>query len=458
EDVNEAATVFTEASDKKEQFSVNYRLRRSDGVYRWIITTGTPRFNSDGKFLGYIGSAIDITDHIEAERKVRQNAELLQKILLEAPALVGLVRASDQVYTLVNQHYSQLFGNRPLLNRNIREAHPDLEGQGLFKKLDEVIRSGKSFTGNEVPISIDRTNSGKLVKGYFNLVYQPLLNHKQQVDDVLIFAIEVTELVKSRQKLSNINDELSQKNKELVQINTDLDNFVYTASHDLKSPIANLEGLTYFMQDSLTEKLNEDEMQLLEMVNISVNKLKQTITDLTEITKVQKQQDTVYEPLSVVEVLEDVKADLEPLLPLSEVDLQLNLEVEYLPYARKNLRSILYNLLSNAIKYRKPDKQVQIKLSTHDTPEYVVLSVQDNGLGLKKGQLQKLFSMFTRLHSHVEGSGIGLYMIKRMVENMEGKIEVDSELGEGTTFKVYFKKHKNIPAPATVSAYNNDQV
>jgi signal transduction histidine kinase len=113
-------------------------------------------------------------------------------------------------------------------------------------------------------------------------------------------------------------------------------------------------------------------------------------------------------------------------------------KVDHLYFARINLRSILYNLLSNAIKYRSPERNPEIKISTSQKDRYIVLTIQDNGLGLNENQQKRLFTMFKRFHTHVDGTGIGLYIVKRIVENKEGKIEVGSKKGEGTTFKIYF--------------------
>ena len=96
--------------------------------------------------------------------------------------------------------------------------------------------------------------------------------------------------------------------------------------------------------------------------------------------------------------------------------------------------------MTNGIKYRSPERSPTITVRTYHEGDYVVLSVQDNGLGLSSSQQSKLFNMFKRLHTHVEGSGIGLYIIKRIIENGGGKISVDSELGRGTIFKVSFKQ------------------
>jgi signal transduction histidine kinase len=108
-------------------------------------------------------------------------------------------------------------------------------------------------------------------------------------------------------------------------------------------------------------------------------------------------------------------------------------------YGIKNIKSILYNLITNAIKFRSPERNPVIKISTRETKEGVLLIVEDNGLGLTPEEKNKLFIMFKRLHDHVEGTGVGLYIVKRIVESTGGKIEVESEKGKSTTFKVLLK-------------------
>ncbi|WP_116543847.1 CHASE domain-containing protein [Pontibacter virosus] len=431
---------YNNALASESDFSVEVRMRRHDGQYRWMVVTCTPRVGADGEFLGHISSAIDITDIKEADRKVKQNAELLQKLFLEVPALVGLVRASDQQYLLANPLYRKLFGHRLLVGKTLREAHPELEYQGIFEEIKKVFETGSPFVGKEVPLMVDSHNNGNQTQGYFNIVIQPLMDAKGKPEAVLIFAVEVTELVKARTKLVSTNEELSLKNMELLRTNNDLDNFVYTASHDLKSPIANMEGLSNLLRDILEGKLESEDKQLLDMLADAIDKLKRTIADLAEITKVQKGLHAKAEPLVFEQVLQDVMLDIDSLARESNANVQVDFQVKNLLYARKNLRSIIYNLVSNALKYRKPDLRPEVHISTYQEGEYVVLRVQDNGLGIKKGQEQKLFNMFKRLHNHVEGTGIGLYIVKRIIENNGGRIELESELGQGTTFRVYFKQ------------------
>jgi signal transduction histidine kinase len=133
-----------------------------------------------------------------------------------------------------------------------------------------------------------------------------------------------------------------------------------------------------------------------------------------------------------------VREDLRPLL--EQTGATLVLDVATLPplqFSEKNLRSVVYNLLSNAVKYRHPIRPPHIAVRAQVSPDGTVLTVQDNGLGIEAAHLPKLFTMFQRFHDHVEGTGVGLYMVKRMVENAGGQVKVDSQPGLGTTVTVH---------------------
>ncbi len=103
------------------------------------------------------------------------------------------------------------------------------------------------------------------------------------------------------------------------------------------------------------------------------------------------------------------------------------------------MRSIFYNLISNALKYRHPERNPVVDLKTEQLDDGILLTVKDNGLGISDANKEKVFSMFKRLHDHVEGSGVGLYIVKRIVTNAGGRIELESKLEEGTTFKIFLK-------------------
>jgi signal transduction histidine kinase len=138
-------------------------------------------------------------------------------------------------------------------------------------------------------------------------------------------------------------------------------------------------------------------------------------------------------------VLAEVQHDLGPAIAQTGAVITADLLVPEIEFQKKNLRSIFYNLLTNAIKYQQPGVPPVVQIRTRPAGEYILLTVEDNGLGIKEGNQEKLFRMFKRFHTHVEGTGIGLYIVKRIVENSGGYVEVESKEGKGSTFKVYLK-------------------
>ena len=233
--------------------------------------------------------------------------------------------------------------------------------------------------------------------------------------------------------------ELASTNKQLTRTNVDLDTFVYAASHDLKAPIANIEGLLNALREYLPDQARDPMVpRLLAMMQGAIGRFQQTVGHLTDISRLQDAQyDQPVETLDLAQALEDVRLDLLPLLESTRAD--LSVAVEACPgvrFSAKNLRSVLFNLLSNAIKYRAPGRTPVVRVGARCAPTQLVLEVQDNGLGLNPQQQDQLFTMFRRLHTHVEGSGVGLYLIKRTIENAGGTLTVQSQPGVGSTFTV----------------------
>lgn len=238
------------------------------------------------------------------------------------------------------------------------------------------------------------------------------------------------------------NLELQSKNTILRNANFDLDNFVFTASHDLKTPIANIEGLISILSDAASkEELDRQEIkQITAMMKSSLRRFSTTIKDLTTIVEIDKSSaDDKLEILDLYEVVDSVKQDLQSLIAESDAKIEVIANDRHLTgFSRKNFRSIISNLISNAIKYRSPDRTPHIVVKMEKVDGKSHLSVEDNGLGIPTKKQDSIFTMFKRLHDHVDGSGIGLYIVKRMVDNVEGQIRVDSTWGVGTTITIIF--------------------
>ncbi|MFD2998738.1 ATP-binding protein [Pontibacter toksunensis] len=235
---------------------------------------------------------------------------------------------------------------------------------------------------------------------------------------------------------------LLDRNQDLVRINADLDSFVYLASHDLKSPVANMEGLLDALREEMAAPDGAVE-PILERFETSVRKINRTIQDLSDVSKFQRRSDNeIMEEIPFENLLGDVLGSIQLMVQQSGVEIQTDFSrkpsVCFIP---QHLQSILQNLLTNAIKYRSPERAPVVKISTEETEDFVVLTVKDNGIGIDlEKHRKKIFNLFKRLHDHVEGNGVGLYVVKRIIDNYQGKIEVESQVNKGTAFKVYFNK------------------
>ncbi|GGK79337.1 chemotaxis protein CheB [Rufibacter glacialis] len=316
------------------------------------------------------------------------------------------------------------------INAWFGKIHPE-DKQRVIKGINEAINSGQDQWVEEFKLT--------RADGSFAFVYNRayILHNEYQVPyRVLGSFIDLSDLKDTQMKLKDTN-------AHLLRVIDDLDNFVYTASHDLKAPIHNIEALLRELQVELPREDFEmmDVQQIMNMMQGAIERFKKTIGNLTEITKLQNDHSTDVTSVDLAHLVQDVSLDLDPLI--KEAGAHLDLDVSQCPYisfSEKNLRSIVYNLISNAIKYRSPEREPRITVRCQEQKKYLVLEVQDNGLGLPQEQQEQLFSMFQRFHDHVEGTGIGLYMVKKILNNAGGKIEVDSHLGEGTTFRVFLPK------------------
>jgi two-component system phosphate regulon sensor histidine kinase PhoR len=237
--------------------------------------------------------------------------------------------------------------------------------------------------------------------------------------------------------------------KELESLNASHETFIYSVSHDLKAPLANIEGLIMRLVTTsarLGEKKDMDIKQqqvIAGMLDTSVQTMRNIIDELTEIARIEGNYKELVEVVNFENILKEVDLIVRDKVSESKAVISLDIQEAEIEFSRKNLRSIIYNLLSNAIKYKSPDRTPEIEVKTVRENEYVRLSVKDNGLGIAEDKKDQVFEQFTRIEKHGEGTGIGLYLVKRIVENAGGKIVLESKLGEGSEFIVYLKPRPN---------------
>ncbi|MFL5731443.1 MAG: ATP-binding protein, partial [Cytophagaceae bacterium] len=381
---------------------------------------------------------------IYKERLAKQEAERLAMILEGLPQIAWTANPEGLV-TYFNQRWAIYTGInsgevKDLWTKDV--VHPDVIG----KNITDWQSSMESGTIFEAETLFKRASDG--MYRWHLCRARPLKDENGNIIMWLGTCTDMHDLKESQESLAHtkeqlhlMNLDLSQKNEQLLKTNNDLDNFVYTASHDLKAPVSNIEGLIATMADVLKkEDYNEDVDQIIKFINHSILKFKSTILALTEVTKTQKGYEDDIERQKFADIIDDIKVSINDIIVKSNARIHVDIiDCPEINFSKKNLHSILYNLIGNSIKYRSPQRPPEINISTKIHDGFIVLTVKDNGLGMDLSKGANIFSMFKRLHDHVEGSGVGLYIVKRIIDNAGGKIEVISEVGRGTTFRVYFK-------------------
>jgi PAS domain S-box-containing protein len=436
------------------------RFLNKNGDWRWMNKRETVfRRDEAGLPVLILGIVQDITEQKIAQEKVRKSKSLL----LEAQELACLgnwewdlitneITFSDELYKMLGYDPMQIS-----ISFNDVKSKVALDDWSVF---DE---HAKNLLKTGIPVTFEQKVLKNGQTRYIYIKAKPVFNEKREVIRIHGIAQDITERKKAEEEIQKANDdlkkaqeelidnnnllearvrerteELIKKNEALEKINTDLDNFVYTASHDLKAPISNIEGLIASLDLQIDSK-NEDIKFIIGLMKVSILRFKETIKDLTEISKIQKNFNEDETIVEFEDFLEDIKFTLLEMIVGSEAIIESDFsQCKNISFSRKNFKSILFNLISNAIKYQSPDRKPEIFIKSWMEENYAVISVKDNGLGFDEKDKNKIFGMFKRLHDHVDGSGVGLYIVKRIIENAGGKIDAFSEKGKGTEFRIYF--------------------
>jgi PAS domain S-box-containing protein len=381
------------------------------------------RLDAHGRVDGILAFGYEVTAQVQARRQVAQAASELSLIMANAPVFLFRTDSAGNLH-YVNQTLFEWSGLVLPPGAPLDEVWNLIHPEDLPFVQESFARSVQNQQAWESPLYRIRRRDGAYRWSITRT--QPYLGEDGKLAG-----------------FSGVNVEIHQQvelQRQLETINRDLDNFVYTASHDLKAPILNIEGLLKALERQIgPEALQKDTVEkTCHLLDKQVNRFKATIADLTEVARISKESSEDATSINLTDVLEEVLGDLEPQRQEAGAQLTISLDCPAVFFSKKNLKSVLYNLLSNAIKYRSLDRKLLVRIGCQTQADYHVLSVEDNGLGMDMRQEEKIFALFKRLHAHVEGTGIGLYIVRKMVENAGGRIEVESKVGAGSTFRVYF--------------------
>ena len=374
------------------------------------------------------------------EQVARQEAEAaqskLQRIFMQTPAAILISQGSDHIVETVNLLYTQLVGKRELIGKPIREVFPELEGQGFFELLDGVYATGKPFVGNEMRAKFDRNNDGVLEESFWNFVYQPLLDANDRVYGIMTHAVEVTEQVRARQEIEKKAEELVKLTEALQRSNRELDRFAYVTSHDLKAPLRGIANLSEWIEEDLADCLTEESREHLNLLRGRVQRLDDLINGILAYSRAGR-----FQSIERVNVASLVSETIELLAPPSDVKIVIEPEMPTLITEQVPLQQVFMNLIANAIQHGEKS-DICIRVGVQESVKHYEFYVSDDGIGVAPEYHQKIWEIFQRLQSRdrQEGTGIGLSVIKKIVESRGGRVWLESEVGLGATFRFTWSK------------------
>ena len=450
-------------------FEAEYRTIDADGVIRWVIARGHMEKDGSGESTFFPGVMIDISSRKEVEAELKDSEQKLRFMADTMPQLVWITRP-DGYHEYYNKHWYEYTGTK--------EGTVDGEGwNGLFHEEDQS-RSQKLWqhsleTGDPYEIEYRlyhapsksyrwvigralpfKNEAGEIVKWYGTCTdiddSIKELERRKQLEEAL--QIEKSQLESrvaertSQLKLTNeglmseikkrqrVEKKLRESSIELLRSNKELEEFAYVSSHDLQEPLRKIQAFGDLLVEEFGDKLG-DGQEYLTRIQGSAQRMSTLIDDLLTFSRVTTKPTTTVE-VDLNKTMKNVLADLQIRSEKEKGTVIIDDNLPIVMADDTHMRQLFQNLLSNALKFHAQDRPPEIHISATTDESDHVLKVQDNGIGIDEKYRTKVFAVFQRLNAKqaYEGTGIGLAVCKKIVERYGGTIDIESTLGEGTTF------------------------
>ncbi|MDP9347673.1 MAG: ATP-binding protein, partial [Gemmatimonadota bacterium] len=480
-----------------------------DGHFYPVAFTASPIRDGD-RTIGTIIEVRDITEERRArEEERRRQAERdqlarelevernrLAEVFEQAPAFMSTVRGPEHVLEMANSAYYQLVGHRDLIGRRVRDAFPEVGGQGYFELLDRVYHSGEPFVGNGMPLMLQREPGGPLEERFVNFVYQPLRGADGRIHGILAHGVDVTEQVRAQRIIEEQAAELEAANEELqlqastldeAQMELEMANdslhllnerlqaeaaaaeaarlvaetanrsksaFVATMSHELRTPLNAILGYNELLELGISGPLTDQQRSHLERIRSSSGHLLTLIDEVLDLARIESGRMRLSrEPAGVSEAVEAALALVRPQAASRGLELEVSCgdggDLEYVGDPDR-VRQILANLLGNAVKFT-PAGTIRVGCECTDEPDehahlagegpWTCIRVTDTGIGIDPNEIERIFRPFVQaeagLTRNADGAGLGLAISRELARLMGGDLTLTSEMGKGSVFTLW---------------------
>lgn len=433
DDLDRCINIYTSAFDKREKFSMEYRLRRFDGEYRWLLDDGAPRYNTEGDFIGYIGFCLDIHESKQIRIQLAEREESFKKISYELEAILdhipGLVfyKNRENKFIRVNKYVADAHHKEKseMEGVNLSNFYPAELAQKYYEDDLQVLNSG-------VP-KLNYEESWKTDEGikWLNTSKIPFVDGNGEVIGIIGISMDIT-------KRKQNEEELDIKNKELSKVNTEKDKFFSVLAHDLKSPFNSIIGFSELLVERAGEGDCKGIAKFADIIQQSSQRAMDLLMNLMEWSQSQTgRMEFNPEYFELVSVINEHMLFFKDIAGQKSISTSSKLPPNAAVFADKAMiNTVLRNLISNAIKFTYPGGNINI--SMEEKPDEIKVSVSDNGVGISTDSMKKLFrideNFTTNGTQNEKGTGLGLILCKEFIEKHGGRIWAESEVGKGSRF------------------------
>lgn len=420
------------------------RMTDNHGNIHDLITVKSRYVNDNGeKFI--IGFITDITSIKKTEEEISQLNANLQGIMESTKESIFSIDNNFN-YTAYNSNHKKvmklLYGCDIEVGTNkLKCIKGSKDEKWLAADLQTAMR-GNHFV---VERNLDYPQYHNRV---IQLVYNPVRNERGEGKGVAVFVSDITERRTVEARLKTLNEELREQNwqlamreeelkaamEELSERNFELDQLMYKTSHDLRSPLSSIMGLVNLAN---LDKDTTSRDQYLAKIEGRIRKLDDFIRSMLNYARVNR-ADVAMTEINVKELINSSIRELDHLDNFKAIKTTIDITGETVVFRGDELRVqiIFSNIISNAYKYYNADVKSYLKIRIEITPQVLNIEFKDNGIGIKKEHLDKIYNMFYRATDRSQGSGLGMYIVKQAVERLRGTISLKSEYGKGTTIKI----------------------
>lgn len=427
EDVKRVLESITWSIKTQQEWNCEFRVMLPEKGERWVRGKANPELQDDGSVLSS-GFLSDITREKTVSKLNEQLREQFESVLDNVPNLIFVKNLKGE-YLMANKATREYFGlseDEIIGKKDVDLGIAEQVARG-FHAADIKVSTTREALFIPETKSVDK--SGNVL--YHQTIKVPFDHKDSEESAVLAVVTDITERKQKESDLSETLDIVGEQNKRLL-------NFAHIVSHNLRNHAGNISMLLSLFD---VEESVEEKEELMGYLKTASERLNVSIEDLNEIIDQQYKTQNDLKELRPAEVIGKVKEILYSEILSYNIkfkeDIDENISIEYNP---SYLESIILNLLSNAIKYRDPEKKPKVEIKLFQEGDHVYLHVSDNGLGIdleKHGD--KLFGMYNTFHGNENSKGIGLFITKNQIESLGGSINVESEPGKGTTFKLKLK-------------------